>query len=108
MLNCSGGWKPMGTDIGRRRLAVNRPAPYHTATHGGSRIPALDLGGGPRPRLDEGSSHPAPPRGRGARAPSAPRDPPDHRGDDGARPRGPAPPPGARPRSAPPPPPHPP
>src|SRR5207249_10424056 len=85
MLNCSGGWKPMGTDIGRRRLAVNRPAPYHTATHGGSRIRAPDLGGGPRPRLDEGGSHPAPRRGRGARTPSAPRDRRDHRGNDGAR-----------------------
>src|SRR5437899_940533 len=82
MLNCSGGWKPMGTDIGRRRLAVNRPAPYHTATHGGSRIRALDLGGGPRPRLDEGGSHPAPRRGGGARTPSAPRDRRDHRGTD--------------------------
>src|SRR5438034_4610993 len=82
MLNCSGGWKPMGTDIGRRRLAVNRPAPYHTATHGGSRIRAPDLGGGPRPRLDEGGSHPAPRRGRGARTPSAPRDRRDHRGND--------------------------
>src|SRR3989454_8553287 len=59
MLNCSGGWKVMVTDIGRRRLAVNRPVPYHTATHGGPRLRAPDLGGGPRPRPDEGGGDPA-------------------------------------------------
>src|SRR3989442_5732992 len=78
MLNCSGGWKVMVTDIGRRRLAVNRPVPYHTATHGGPRFRAPDLGGGPRPRPDEGGGDPARPRPRGARSSSAP---PHPRGD---------------------------
>src|SRR2546422_983186 len=31
MLNCSGGWKLIVTDIGRGRLAVNRRARYDTA-----------------------------------------------------------------------------
>src|SRR2546428_8537034 len=85
MLNCSGGWKVMVTDIGRRRLAVNRPVPYHTATHGGPRFCAPDLGGGPRPRPDEGGGDPARPRRRGAPSSSAPRPRRGDRGGDGPR-----------------------
>src|SRR5213595_1146268 len=76
MLNCSGGWKLIETDIGRGRLAVNRRARYDTATHGSPRPRAPDLGGGSRPRPDEDGGHRARRRRRGARAPPAA---PDHR-----------------------------
>src|SRR5438034_3588500 len=74
MLNCSGGWKLIVTDIGRGRLAVNRRARYDTATHGSPRPRAPDLGGGSRPRPDEDGGDRARRRRRGARAPSPPRD----------------------------------
>src|SRR6266705_2231432 len=85
MLNCSGGWKLIVTDIGRGRLAVNRRARYDTATHGSPRPRAPDLGGGSRPRPDEDGGDRARRRRRGARAPSPPRDRRDHRRGDGPR-----------------------
>src|SRR5438128_1756618 len=85
MLNCSGGWKVIVTDIGRGRLAVNRRARYDTATHGSPRPRAPDLGGGSRPRPDEDGGDRARRRRRGARAPSPPRDRRDHRRGDGPR-----------------------
>src|SRR5438094_393683 len=85
MLNCSGGWKLIVTDIGRGRLAVNRRARYDTATHGSPRPRAPDLGGGSRPRPDEDGGHRARRRRRGARAPPAARDRRDHRRGDGPR-----------------------
>src|SRR5438477_511400 len=85
MLNCSGGWKLIVTDIGRGRLAVNRRARYDTATHGSPRPRAPDLGGGSRPRPDEDGGHRAGRRRRGARAPPAARDRRDHRRGDGPR-----------------------
>src|SRR5438067_3552742 len=85
MLNCSGGWKLIETDIGRGRLAVNRRARYDTATHGSPRPRAPDLGGGSRPRPDEDGGDRARRRRRGARAPSTARDRRDHRRGDGPR-----------------------
>src|SRR5947208_3448913 len=85
MLNCSGGWKLIETDIGRGRLAVNRRARYDTATHGSPRPRAPDLGGGSRPRPDEDGGHRARRRRRGARAPPTARDRRDHRRGDGPR-----------------------
>src|SRR5947208_951398 len=85
MLNCSGSWKLIVTDIGRGRLAVNRRARYDTATHGSPRPRAPDLGGGSRPRPDEDGGDRARRRRRGARAPSTARDRRDHRRGDGAR-----------------------
>src|SRR5256885_1809419 len=85
MLNCSGGWKLIVTDIGRGRLAVNRLARYDTATHGSPRPRAPDLGGGSRPRPDEDGGDRARRRRRGARTPSPPRDRRDHRRGDGPR-----------------------
>src|SRR5207249_3870366 len=85
MLNCSGGWKLIVTDIGRGRLAVNRRARYDTATHGSPRPRAPDLGGGSRPRPDEDGGDRARRRRRGARAPSTARDRRDHRRGDGPR-----------------------
>src|SRR6266540_418633 len=85
MLNCSGGWKRMVTDIGRGRLAVNRRARYDTATHASPRPRVPDLGGGSRPRPDEDGGDRARRRRRGARAPSAARDRRDHCRGDGAR-----------------------
>src|SRR2546426_9212485 len=73
MLNCSGGWKLIVTDIGRGRLAVNRRARYDTATHGSPRPRAPDLGGGSRPRPDEDGGDRARRRRRGARAPPTAR-----------------------------------
>src|SRR3989454_1672578 len=100
MLNCSGGWKLIVTDIGRGPLAVNRRPRYHTATHGSPRPRAPDLGGGSRPRPDEDGGDRARRRRRGARAPSTARDRRDHRRGDGPRGGG-----GGRPPPAPPPPP---
>src|SRR2546426_5330501 len=74
MLNCSGGWKLIVTDIGRGPLAVNRRPRYHTATHGSPRPRAPDLGGGSRPRPDEDGGDRARRRRRGTRAPSTARD----------------------------------
>src|SRR2546422_399954 len=85
MLNCSGGWKLIVTDIGRGPLAVNRRPRYHTATHGSPRPRAPDLGGGSRPRPDEDGGDRARRRRRGARAPSTARDRRDHRRGDGPR-----------------------
>src|SRR5437667_439584 len=85
VLNGSGGWKLIVTDIGRGRLAVNRRARSSTATHGRPRPRAPDLGGGSRPRPDEDGGDRARRRRRGARAPSPPRDRRDHRRGDGPR-----------------------
>src|SRR3989449_4932685 len=90
MLNWSGGWKLIVTDIGRGRLAVNRRARYDTATNGSPRPGAPDLGGGSRPRPDEDGGDRARRRRRGTRAPSTARDRRDHRRGDGPRGGGPA------------------
>src|SRR5207253_2778470 len=74
--------------IGRRRLAVNRPARYDTASHGGARPRAADLGGGSRPRPGEGGGHSARRCRRGARPAPAACNRRHHCGDDGPRCRG--------------------
>src|SRR5437773_817184 len=74
--------------IGRRRLAVNCPARYDTASHGGARPRAADLGGGSRPRPGEGGGHSARRCRRGARPAPAARNRRHHCGDDGPRCRG--------------------
>src|SRR5207244_175895 len=74
--------------IGRRRLAVNRPARYDTASHGGARPRAGDLGGGSRPRPGEGGGHSARRCRRGARPAPAACNRRHHCGDDGPRCRG--------------------